>query len=61
MARLVHNRTGSVVVVPDEKANGLLLGFGYSEESEAPKKAPAKKTAAKKAPAKADESSKSEQ
>lgn len=46
--RLVNRNTGSVVVVPDEKAAGLsILGFAPEE-----KKAPAKKAAAKRSSSK---------
>jgi hypothetical protein len=45
--RLKNRRTGSVVVVPAEKADRLrILGFDAESESSA-KKAPAKRAAAK--------------
>lgn len=44
--RLTHRRTGSVVVVPEEKVAGLVAHHGYvAEDKPAAKKAPAKKAA----------------
>lgn len=45
--RLKHRRTGSVVVVPEEKADGLAV-MGYEPEAKpAAKKAPAKRASSK--------------
>lgn len=48
--RLVSRLTGSVVVVPEEKADGLRI-LGFAPEGDA-KKAPAKKAAAKRSSSK---------
>ena len=50
--RLTHRRTGSVVVVPEEKAASLAI-LGYEGSTEKPaKKAPAKKAASSKSASK---------
>lgn len=61
MARLVNPKTGSVIVVPDEKVERLQVLYGLTVEGSAPaKKAAPKKAAAKKAPAKKAASGESE-